>query len=96
MYCLADMAALEGHVCLQREKERQSWLSSRAAAASPANGCAEADTGRTRYAFVCTDGPADKLVMEKEVAYVSAWKGGRATGGQPGTVLSCVMDCGSY
>lgn len=78
------------------EKDRQSLLSSWAAAASPTNGCAEANTGRTRYAFVFTDGTADKLVMEKEAVYVSSLKGGWTAGGQPSTVLSCVTDCVSY
>lgn len=46
-------------------------LSSGAAAASSTNGSARAETGSTRYVFVFTDGNADKLVIEKEVMYVS-------------------------
>jgi hypothetical protein len=59
-------------------KQRQSLLSSGAAAASPTNGRAKAETGSVRYVLVFTHGTADKLVIEKEVVYVSylTWVGG--------------------
>lgn len=60
---------------LHRGKQRQSGLSSGAAAASSTNGSARAETGSTRYTFVFTDGSADKLVIEKEVVYVSCVTG---------------------
>lgn len=62
------MVVLEGEYIW---KQRQSLLSSWAAAASLTNGRAKAETGSTRYVFIFTDGTADKLVMEKEVVYVS-------------------------
>ena len=50
--------------------------------------------------FIFTDGTADKLVMEKEVVYVSFLSVGVGGGGRqkdsPITVLSCVIDRVSY
>lgn len=65
-------------------------LSSWAAAASPTNGRAKAETGSTRYVFVFTDGTADKLVMEKEVVYVSYLNVG---GGNRGTAYYSAFLC---
>lgn len=50
--------------------------------------------------FVFTDGTADKLVMEKEVVYVSyltmGVEGRELQKDSPITVLSCVIDRVSY
>lgn len=71
----ANMEAPKGEYI---SEQRQSWLSSWAAAASPTNGRAKAETGSIRSVFVFTDGTADRLVIEKEVVYVSYLTGGIA------------------
>lgn len=88
-----DRVGLEREfICVYIQKQRQSLLSSWAAAASLTNGRAKAETGSTRYVFVFTDGTADKLVMEKEVVYVSSLKEGGWQGGWPITIPFWVID----